>query len=96
MPQVIRGVVRDPDGSPVVQARVFIAEGPVPVPDVAILTDERGEFALAAPAPGTYRLGCAAEGFAQVTESVDAGEREARVEIRLGRDRGGTPPSRGD
>jgi hypothetical protein len=94
MPQVIRGVVRDPEGSPVAQARVFIEEGPVPVPDVAILTDERGEFALAAPAPGTYRLGCAAEGFAPATESVDARGQEARVEIRLGR--GGTPPSRGD
>jgi hypothetical protein len=85
MAQVIRGVVRGPEGSPVAQARVFIAEGPVPVPDVAILTDDRGQFALAAPEPGTYRLTCSAEGFAQGSESVEAGGQETHVEIRLGR-----------
>jgi hypothetical protein len=86
MAHVIRGVVRDPDGSPVRQARVAIAGGPVPVPDVAILTDDGGEFALTAPAPGTYRVRADADGFAPGTESVDVGGDEARVEIPLGRD----------
>jgi Carboxypeptidase regulatory-like domain len=84
--QVIRGVVRDQDGSPVRRARVAIAGGPVPVPDVAILTGDGGEFALTAPAPGTYRVRADADGFASATESVDVGGDEARVEIPLSRD----------
>ena len=52
----IRGVVLDADGSPVPDARVALEAGPVPVPDVALLTAADGTFALDLPAPGDYVL----------------------------------------
>jgi hypothetical protein len=74
---VISGVVRSADGNPVEQARVYFASGPVALPDIAALTDAQGSFSLAAPAAGTYRLECVAEGFAPA---------EATVEVRPGQD----------
>jgi Carboxypeptidase regulatory-like domain len=85
MPHLIRGVVRDPSGRPVAQARAFFAGGPVPVPDVAALTDERGEFVLSVPAPGMWELRCDADGFTPAVERVEVERDEARVEVRLDR-----------
>ena len=39
---IVAGVVRGLAGEPVPQARVFVARGPVPVPDIAALTDAEG------------------------------------------------------
>ena len=82
---IISGTVLDPDRRPVADARVYFIEGPVPLPDVAVLTDHNGEFTLTAPAPGTYQIGCAANGFEPVsaTVHVERGQ-EAKVEILLG------------
>ncbi len=85
MPQnaaVIAGRVRGPDARPVAQARVYFLDGPAPFPDVAALTGEDGTFTLAAPAPGTYTIGCAAEGFA--TTTIQAASGETSLEIVLG------------
>ena len=38
-PTTIAGVVVDPRGNPVEEARVYFVEGPVPLPDIAALTD---------------------------------------------------------
>lgn len=83
---VISGTVLDPDGQPVPDARVYFIEGPVPLPDVAILTDRNGAFTLTAPATGTYTIGCNANGFepASVTVNVKRGQ-EAHIELRLTR-----------
>lgn len=83
---IISGTVLDPDGQPVADARVYFLEGPVPLPDVAVLTDRNGEFTLTAPAPGTYKIGCTANGFepASITFHVERGQ-EAKVEILLGK-----------
>jgi hypothetical protein len=35
-------------------ARVVITASPVPVPEIAAVTDAEGRFTLAAPAPGEY------------------------------------------
>jgi Carboxypeptidase regulatory-like domain len=87
---IVAGVVRGPAGEPVPQARVFVARGPVPVPDIAALTDAEGRFALSLPAAGTYELACAAEGYLPTSATVEVtGEQERRLELRLTPDRPG-------
>lgn len=85
-PSVITGRVLTSGGQPVAGARVYFERGPVALPDLALLTDPGGTFALAAPVPGTYQLACAAAGFpvASVAVTVAAGQ-PAPVEIRLHR-----------
>ena len=68
---MISGRVTGPVGEPVGGARVYVADAPAPMPDVAILTDAGGGFALDAPAPGRYRIACAAEHYRPASESVD-------------------------
>jgi hypothetical protein len=81
---LILGTVRGPEAIPLAEARAFFVSGPEPFPDIAALTNERGEFALAAPSPGTYRIQCVAEGFEPQIVSVDAEESgETRLEISL-------------
>ena len=90
-PPEIAGVVVDAEGNPVEEARVHFVEGPVPLPDIAALTDSGGRFVLSAPTPGTYRLGVASEGpagYLQETTTVEVGEaRSVDLEVRLGTQR---------
>ena len=83
-PSIISGTVLDPDRQPVADARVYFIEGPVPLPDLAILTDRNGEFTLTAPAAGTYKIGCTANGFepTSVTVNVKRGQ-DVQVDIVL-------------
>jgi protocatechuate 3,4-dioxygenase beta subunit len=76
-PSVITCRIRDAEGNPVAGARVFFASGPGPYPDMAALTNDAGEAILAAPAPGTYEIQVAADGFAPQTETVTAAAGEA-------------------
>ncbi len=81
---VISGVVQDAHGHPIAQARVYFTNGPVPLPDMAALTDKEGAFSLAAPVVGSYTIGCAAEGFAQTeVPATIADSKETRLEIQL-------------
>jgi hypothetical protein len=84
---VIAGMVGDAKGNPIKGARVYFVEGPVPLPDIAALTDDSGHFALSAPVSGTYQLGVASEGSAglvQETTTVEVGEdRGTDLEVRL-------------
>jgi hypothetical protein len=88
-PTVIAGVVVDAGGNPVEEARVYFVEGPVPLPDIAALTDKSGRFALSAPVSGTYQLGVASEGpagFVQETTTVEVREEQGiDLEVRLDR-----------
>ncbi len=90
-PPEIAGVVVDAEGNPVEEARVYFVEGPVPLPDIAALTDSSGRFALSAPTSGTYQLGIASDrptGLLQETTTVEVGEvRRVDLEIRLGTQR---------
>jgi hypothetical protein len=90
-PPEIAGVIVDAEGNPIEEARVYFVEGPVPLPDIAALTDSSGRFALSAPTSGTYQLGIASEGptgFLQETTTVEVGKvRSVEVEIRLGTQR---------
>lgn len=84
MPILIHGKVTDAKGEPVAQARIFIKESAVAVPDIAMLTDNGGAFSLSVPAPGNYTIGCNADGFAPAEETVTAREgQEASMELRL-------------
>lgn len=62
MGYVIAGQVLDPAGQPAAQVRVYFVDGPVPLPDIAMLTGDDGTFRLAVPAPGEYRIGISADG----------------------------------
>ena len=90
-PPEIAGVVVDAEGNPVEEARVYFVEGPVPLPDIAALTDSSGRFALSTPTSGTYQLGIASDGptgLLQETTTVEVGEvRRVDLEIRLGTQR---------
>lgn len=83
---VISGTVRDPQRQPVMDARAYFVDGPVPLPDIAVLTDSNGKFSLTAPVPGTYHIGCTADGFASTTTtvSVKSGQ-DVQIEIELKR-----------
>lgn len=71
MPEAIHGLVHDQHGRPIEQARVCFVSGPVPLPDVAALTDPNGTFLLTAPVPGTYSILCALDDGRTETRSVD-------------------------
>lgn len=78
------GVVRDPDGTPIPRARVAFAAGPVPLPDIAALTDAEGTFALSAPADGTYVVQCHADGYRRFEATFPiAGGETKRLDVRL-------------
>ncbi|MGH9873642.1 MAG: carboxypeptidase-like regulatory domain-containing protein [Pyrinomonadaceae bacterium] len=81
---VISGVVRSPDGKPVSNARVYFTAGPVPLPEIAALTDESGAFSLTAPAPGEYVVESAADEFGAKSSKVKVkGGEPVRLEIKL-------------
>lgn len=80
---LIRGTVVDLTGAPVAWAAVWFAAGDHPTPDVAALTDDAGAFVLTAPAPGSYRIGCRADGYAPVEVEVDAGSGDIDLTITL-------------
>ena len=81
---LISGVVHDPDGKPVREARVYFKDGPVPLPDVAALTDNRGAFSLPAPSAGTYKIECNADRFAPKTVKVEvAAGQNVKLDIKL-------------
>jgi hypothetical protein len=80
----ITGVVRDSRGRPVSQARVYFTAGPVPLPDIAALTNDQGEFSLSAPADGNYEVECAADGFSLAsTKVMIKSSQETTLQIRL-------------
>ena len=81
---VISGVVCNPNGQPVEDARVYFIAGPVPLSDMASLTDSKGKFTLSAPVTGIYKIECYADGFDSTSVSVEVRKDEdAQVEIRL-------------
>ncbi|WP_180970272.1 carboxypeptidase-like regulatory domain-containing protein [Deinococcus planocerae] len=84
VPSVISGRVHDAQRQPVAGARVYVIDSPVPVSDVAVLTDEDGSFSLTVPAAGTYRVGFMAEGLGTGEASVKAtGGRLVPLNIEL-------------
>lgn len=83
---VIFGVVRDDYGDPVSEARVSFLAGPVPLPDIAALTDIDGTFALSAPAAGEYVIAVNIEQFVrkELKITLESNE-EKHIAINLSR-----------
>jgi hypothetical protein len=72
------------NGAPIAQARVYFTSAPTATPDIAALTNDRGEFTLSAPVPGEYAIEAAAEGFSPGGVVIDVTERaDVEAEIRL-------------
>jgi hypothetical protein len=67
----VGGVVRDTTGAPVAFATVALTRGPVPLPDIAALTDAHGSFVLSVPQPGAY----------EITAVSAAGRATAAIEV---------------
>ena len=83
-PSVISGVVRDSNGKPVADARVYFTDSPSPLPDIAALTDSSGAFSLSVPSKGTYSLECNADGFALKAATVTvANDQKIDLNIKL-------------
>ena len=80
---VISGIVRDPSGKPVTDARVYFAKGPMPLPDIAALTNSNGAFSLSAPSAGTYSIECNASGFAPIAATVTVASGQ-KVQLDIG------------
>ncbi len=81
---IISGIVYDPDEHPVAQARVYFKSGPEPLPDIAALTNDDGEFSLSAPCSGTYQIGIAADDFSPISVMATATDgQEVTLKIQL-------------
>jgi len=78
----LRGTVSDPSGAPVADARVLI-RGTDRAFETAVATDERGRFALAPLAPGTYDLVVEVSGFEPVRRALLAAP-GAALDVDLG------------
>jgi Carboxypeptidase regulatory-like domain len=79
----LAGTVLDRAGRPAAGATVMWLQGPVPLPDVALLTGADGSFIMSAPVPGPYRLACRSDAGGQATLDVTVGPQGARVTVRL-------------
>ncbi len=85
-PCVISGIVRDNGGKPIADAQIYFTDSPMPLPDIAMLTDSNGTFSLSVPSTGKYSIGYNAEGFAPETATVTIGsEQKVHLDIRLKR-----------
>jgi len=85
----ILGTVTGPDGEKIAEASVYFTGGPVPLPDIAQITTDEGGFRLAAPVPGTYRIGIRAWGFEPAEVAVEVhGEPEVVVEVQVATEAG--------
>lgn len=82
---MINGIVRDRSGRPVAEARVYYMSGPVPLPDIALLTGADGTFRLTAPVAGTYSIGCTSPDGESVSRTVEVtSEADASVSFETG------------
>lgn len=81
---IISGTVTNATGNPIAGACVLFVDGPVPLPDIAALTNEKGSFALSAPVAGAYRIRCVADDYrpAEVDTVIDVGS-NPELEIKL-------------
>lgn len=83
---VIFGVIKDDNGNPVPEARVSFLDGPVPLPDIAALTDINGTFALSTPSAGEYVIAVNTEQFVRKELKIRLESNEEKhVAINLSR-----------
>ena len=78
------GTVLDSAGRPAGGATVMWVQGPVALPDVALLTRADGSFVMSAPVAGRYTLVCRRDPGGLARVDVDVGRAGAHVIVRLG------------
>lgn len=84
---IIQGQVFDPQGSPLAEVAVYVISAPVQMPDIAQLTSAEGEFTLAAPVPGSYRIGARSDQWGATQAVVDVrGADPVMVTMQFGGD----------
>lgn len=82
---LIEGQVLDARGHPVAGARISWVQAPVPMPDVAMLSDTQGRFTVAAPAKGAYTLRCDSDTRGSVQQALQATGQPLQVTLKLPR-----------
>jgi hypothetical protein len=84
---VISGVVKDDSGNAISGARVSFTSGPVPLPDIAALTDNNGSFVISTPVPGEYTIEVVSELFIakKVKVAIESNNQKKHIEINLSR-----------
>jgi hypothetical protein len=83
VPRTIRGVVLSEDGRPATDVVVGLASGPVPLPDIAAVTGERGDFILTAPAVGQYVVTVSYPDGRQESRTLDVAEEDTEVALQV-------------
>jgi hypothetical protein len=78
------GTVLDRAGRPAGGATVMWVQGPVALPDMALLTQADGSFVMSAPVAGRYTLVCRRDPDGVARVDVNVGPQGARVIVRLG------------
>ena len=79
--------VLDAEDRPVEFARAYFTRAPVPMPDIAALSDADGRVTLSAPSPGSYRLQVTAEGLGRSELEFEVtGEGDVEKVLRLERE----------
>lgn len=78
------GTVLDSAGHPAGGATVMWVQGPVALPDVALLTQADGSFVMSAPVAGRYTLVCRRDPGGLARVDVDVGPHGSHVTVELG------------
>jgi hypothetical protein len=79
----VRGEVVDGDGRPVPAVAVVVIEGTVPVPEIALLTDDAGRFSLRLPS-GRFTIEAhgPSEMKGRTTVEISGTEKEVRIKLQ--------------
>ena len=85
---LLRLTVIDEAGHPVENARLMLQSAPVPVPEIAALSNSQGEASIFLPASGRYELGCYSDHHKQATLTINFSEEAASQTVVLEKDSG--------
>ncbi len=75
----ITGFVTTKAGTPIREAAAAIASGTAPYPDIAALTDDRGEYYLSDIPPGVFEVAVHCAGYALQKQTVIVRANEVSV-----------------
>lgn len=81
-PLLRRGRVVDDGGQPVIGALLSVEWGTVPTPEIAVQTDENGEFRLALP-KGRFRIAAHAPDGRAGTVELTTEEADEEIVVRV-------------
>jgi hypothetical protein len=83
---LIRGHVVDPQGHPVAEVAVYVVSAPTSMPDIAQLTDEKGQFTMSVPRLGRYTLGFRSEAWGSTQAEIEiSSEEPVTIEVQFRR-----------